>query len=109
MTNKELLQAFDGFSEELLTVLGTSERLKKQVQTVLEENARLRLENRQLQELLAQRQAPVVEKNTHNTGKEHLEQLYNEGFHVCNDFYGQSRGSREDCLICMELLYRDDR
>lgn len=108
MTNKELLGMFDGFSEELLTVLATSDRMKKQVQSLLEDNARLRLENRKLQDLLAQLQTPTVEKTGH-TGKEHLELLYDEGFHVCNDFYGQSRGSNEDCLICMELLYRDER
>lgn len=104
----ELLRLFDGVSEDLLGVLATSDRLKKQVQTLMEDNARLRLENQQLLDLVGQLSAPQQDK-TNPGGKRHLEALYDEGFHVCNDFYGQTRGSEEDCLICMALLYGDER
>lgn len=106
MTNKELLDLFDDFSERLLLVLADSDRVKQVVVGLLEENARLRLENRKLQELLLEPE-PAPTGRTQQQGRHHLEAVYNEGFHVCNDFYGQARGSSEDCLICMELLYGD--
>lgn len=111
MTTKEMLAMFDGFSEGLLTVLADSERMKKQVLALMEENTRLRLENRQLQDVIQELEASKVaatsgDKPSHQ-GRKYLETIYDEGFHVCNDFYGQSRGNSEECGFCMELLYRD--
>lgn len=106
MNKKEILGVFDTLAEQLLTTLSESETVKRQVQELIEENTRLRLENRKLQEILSQIEQPKVETITH-TSISHLEAVYDEGFHICNDFYGQSRFESEDCAFCMELLYRD--
>lgn len=106
MTHKEWLSKFDGISEQLLTVLADSDRLKKQVIGLLEENARLRLENQKLQELLADWQSPQPEKDNFS-GKKHLEELYYAGFHICNGEYGKSHETNDGCLNCLELLYRE--
>ena len=39
--------------------------------------------------------------------KENLENIYEDGFHICTFFYGQRRENNEDCAFCMELLYRE--
>lgn len=107
MNKKEMLMIFDGLSEKLLLALSESEAVKKQVQELVEENARLRLENQKLQEMIAQLQPQPEATGRHKASKEHLEVIYNEGFHICNAFYGQSRESGDDCIFCMELLDRE--
>lgn len=107
MTNKELLGVFDDFSERLLMVLADSDRAKRLVQDLVEENARLRLENRKLQELLEQPEPVQAGSKPSQQGKEYLESIYDEGFHICNSDYGSARGTTEECLYCLELLYRD--
>lgn len=57
----------------------------------------------------------VVKKNTDDTyspkpssrnTNDHLEGIYDEGFHICNSYYGQTRENSEECLFCTELLDR---
>ena len=104
MTKKELFEVFNGFSENLISTLSELDFLKKEVQQVIEENARLRIENSQLRDLLEQASQKHTAKSSHQA-KEHLESIYGEGFHICNHFYGQQRDEGE-CVFCLELLDR---
>ena len=45
MDKKKLFDAFDGFSQNLMITLAEIDAMKKQVQSLLEENTALRLEN----------------------------------------------------------------
>ena len=103
MDKKELFDVFNGFSENLIGTLSELDALKKEVQQVLEENARLRIENSRLRELLPDH----TEKSGRLSpqGKNHLEGIYREGFHICNDLYGQQRGDGE-CIFCSMFLDR---
>jgi len=47
--------------------------------------------------------APVKAKHV----RESVRRIYKDGFHVCNDFYGQRREQDEECMFCDELLYRE--
>lgn len=54
MDKKKLFDAFDGFSQNLMITLAEIDAMKKQVQSLLEENTALRLENDKLRTRLAQ-------------------------------------------------------
>ncbi|TWS94088.1 MULTISPECIES: DNA replication initiation control protein YabA [unclassified Streptococcus] len=104
MVKKDLFDAFDGFSQNLMLTLADVEAMKKQVQALVEENARLRLENTKLRQYFEE-----VEKGKTRTSKETRDTLlgiYQDGFHVCKDFYGQRRDNDGDCLWCDEQLER---
>lgn len=104
MDKKALFALFNGFSENVIGTLSDLEVLKKEVQQVLEENVRLRIENSRLRERLQQQDEKPNDRLTLQ-GKHHLESIYGEGFHICNDFYGQQRDEGE-CFFCFELLDR---
>ncbi|HEL0242228.1 TPA: DNA replication initiation control protein YabA [Streptococcus equi subsp. zooepidemicus] len=106
MNKKELFDAFDGFSQNLMVTLAEIEAMKKQVQGLVEENTILRLENTKLRERLSQLEHENLAKTSSKQGKDHLEGIYNEGFHICNFFYGQRRENDEECMFCRELLDR---
>ena len=38
---------------------------------------------------------------------EAIKAIYDDGFHICPDFYGQRRDNNEACGFCAELLYGD--
>ena len=52
MNKKELFDALDGFSQNLLVTLAEVEAIKKNLKEVIEENTALRLENDKLRERL---------------------------------------------------------
>ena len=106
MNKKELFDALDGFSQELLVTLAEVEAIKKNLKLIVEENTALRLENDKLRERLGE-----VEKTSspkfHRNGRVNLQRIYNDGFHVCTDSYGQRRENDEECIFCDELLFRE--
>ena len=102
----KLFDAFDGFSQNLMITLAEIEAMKKQVQSLLEENTALRLENDKLRTRLTQLEQETPVKSS-KQGKKYIESIYHDGFHICNDYYGQRRENDEECMFCMEVLDRE--
>ena len=63
------------------------------------------LGNSKLRERLGEVEADAPVKAKHV--RESVRRIYRDGFHVCNDFYGQRREQDEECMFCDELLYRE--
>ena len=105
MDKKELFDALDDFSQQLLVTLADVEAIKKNLKSLVEENTALRLENSKLRERLGEVEADAPVKAKHV--RESVRRIYLDGFHVCNDFYGQRREQDEECMFCDELLYRE--
>ena len=102
ITNKQ----FEELSQNLMSMLAEVEAIKANFSGILDENTALKLENDKLREHLSQ----VVQEETGTKmshGKVNLEAIYDDGFHICPDFYGQRRDNNEACGFCAELLYGD--
>ena len=106
MDKRQLFDALDDFSQNLLVTLAEVEAIKKNLKSIVEENTVLRLENDKLRERLGE-----VERTTPNKGgqgRENLERIYLDGFHICTDFYGQRRDNdEEERAFCNEWLFRE--
>lgn len=105
MDKRDLFDALEQFSEELMVTLAEVESIKKHLREVVEENTQLRLENEKLRERLGEveERAPVHKERQ---GRSNLEKIYLDGFHICTFSYGQRRENDEECVFCDELLYR---
>lgn len=105
MDKKEIFDALDDFSQHLLMTLAEVESVKKHLQGVIDENTALRLENSKLRDRLEKEEKSNV--RTSNFGKENLENIYEDGFHICTYEYGKRREQDGPCMFCIELLNRD--
>ena len=83
MDKKELFDALDDFSQQLLVTLADVEAIKKNLKSLVEENTALRLENSKLRERLGEVEADAPVKAKHV--RESVRRIYRDGFHVCND------------------------
>lgn len=80
--------------------------LQSEISQVIEQNAELEIENEHLRDLLNQSKGSAKEPQL-SKSRQNLEKLYEEGFHVCKEWYGKRREDDEACAFCMEVIYRE--
>lgn len=78
---------------------------------ILEQNSELKIENQHLRTRLQELENIPEVKNDPTQGlsksRQHLEKLYEEGFHVCTIMYGSRRENNEPCAFCLDVIYGD--
>lgn len=111
MNKKELYDSFSELESQAEATLEALKKMKDELSQMTEENHALRMENQHLRDRLAEviKQQQSIEKQVTETGltksRLNLENIYEDGFHVCNLFYGQRRVEDEPCAFCLEVIY----
>ena len=113
MTNRQLYDRVEQLKRQVYQQLELLEEISQELQVVIEENHNLTMENLHLKDRLDE-----LEPNTHTkkVAKKkkrsqtiiNLENIYNQGFHICNLYYGKRRENDESCMFCTEILYSED-
>lgn len=107
MKKKEIIDSIVEVERSTEATLQTISTLKEEIVKLLEENHTLQMENTHLRERLAKESQPLTEEEKSGLTKSrlNLENIYEDGFHVCNIFYGQRRVEDEPCAFCLEVIY----
>lgn len=115
MDKKKLVDNFDDLERLLNIIINELNDAKQTINEIVEENTMLRIENERLRERIndltndnSENINIVKNTNSHTIPKSrlNLENIYEDGFHICNQFYGQRRIDDEPCLFCMDVIYR---
>lgn len=112
MEKKELLDTFTQLEAESNHTLHIISILKQEVTQLVAENQNLRLENQNLRDQLhaemqdrSTNSDRIEESNGLTRSRLNLENIYADGFHVCNMFFGQRRKDDESCAFCLDVIY----
>ena len=118
MSTQQLFQQLTQDREQLQKTL---ELLQRKMDGLVEENNRLRIKNSQLENLvdyLARDTPPDIETSTETSEVQspfsanlmedtqaRLKKFYDEGIHICHDYYGSKREIGAECMFCHAVLY----
>jgi len=110
MDRKLLYDNFAQLEEEAVKNLDQLRQLKSEAEKLMKENTALHIENQnlrdRLEELEKQNSKDQEALNPEMTkSRLNLEKIYEEGFHVCNLFYGSRRVEDEPCAFCLDVIY----
>ena len=108
LEKKEIIDSIVEMEEQADATLQTLSALRKEIANLLEENNTLRMENKHLRERLEEETettAGTEESGGLTKSRLNLENIYEDGFHVCNLFFGQRRVEDEPCAFCLEVIY----
>lgn len=109
--NNEKAQLYDRFlqlEKEAEATLQQIQELRKEFEKVVQENNNLSIENQNLRDRLTDMDHAGSEDSEPpkmSRSRQNLEMLYEDGFHVCNMFYGSRRVEDESCAFCLEVIY----
>lgn len=115
MDKRSLYDGLNELESELRNSLNELIKMKESLHQVVEKNAMLEMENQRLRdhlrELDEQHKAPAAGKKSAGLSQSrmNLENIYEDGFHVCYDLYGSRRENDEPCAFCLEVIYRESK
>ena len=108
MKKKEIIDTIIDIESQTDATLRTISALKEEIEYLLEENQTLHMENKHLRERLDGEPHRLTEDDESaglTKSRLNLESIYEDGFHVCNLFYGRRRVEDEPCAFCLEVIY----
>ncbi len=107
LEKKEIIDTIVEIEAQSDATLQTLSILKNEIAKLLEENQTLRIENKHLRERLNNEASQLDPGESEGLTKSrlNLENIYGDGFHVCNLFFGQRRVEDEACAFCLEVIY----
>lgn len=88
---ESLRDELTALTEKLQETLAQVEKMKLAVESLEEQNKLLRTK--------------LSTEKIRGEGFESLSQLYDEGYHICHDYFAQKR--EEPCLFCLSFLYEE--
>ncbi|AMB99222.1 hypothetical protein AWM75_04015 [Aerococcus urinaehominis] len=122
MNNRDVTAELNDMQASLDLMQANLDKLNQSWQEVAVNNRDLETENRYLRERLQEltllyetslqdqvvNSGPVSVPSKENEGlskaRLNLKNIYDDGFHICNEFYGQKREAGTECLLCVNKL-----
>lgn len=86
-----LIKELNALTEKLQDALDQVEQMKLVVESLEDQNKILRTK--------------LSTEKIRGEGFESLSHLYDEGYHICHDYFAQRR--EEPCLFCLSFLYEE--
>lgn len=99
-----IYERFNNITKQTKDLVASMEELQTMMTAILEENAELSIENEHLHQMIRQGHQKK-NKDGLTDSRRNLQKLYQEGFHVCNEYYGKRLDQDDSCAFCLDAIY----
>lgn len=106
-------ETLDVVETQMLQLSDTVAQLRVIIESLMEENNKLRMSNMEIRDRLFEYINQAEEESQEDTasgpqtsGRASLQGFYDEGIHVCHEFFGSRRSPDHQCLFCQEVIGR---
>jgi len=104
LDKSEIYDRFTQVTKQTKDLLDNMEQLQTRMTEILEENAELSIENEHLHQVIVKTQDQSDPSELSNP-RQNLQKLYEQGFHVCNEYYGKRLERNESCTFCLDAIF----
>ena len=105
LKKKEIYDLFLELEEQSEKTLHVIREMREQMSVLMEENQELQFENKHLRDRLEETNEIPKKETGMTQSRLNLENIYEDGFHVCNLMFGKRREEDEPCAFCLEVIY----
>ena len=95
-SSDNLYEQFAQVMNQTQDLVNKMEQLQAKIIAISEENVELSIENKHLRQM-------IKEKQSHH--RQNLKELYQQGFHVCSEYYGKRLEPNESCTFCLDAIF----
>ncbi|MBG9987842.1 DUF972 family protein [Aerococcaceae bacterium DSM 111176] len=112
MSHDLIQELIDKAESDLLHLSDTIAELRESMSHLMEQNNQLKLKNQELTDIilskdiendvLKEEDSILIENKP--SGRDRLQAYYDDGIHICHEFFGMPITSGEECLFCNKFL-----
>lgn len=103
-----IYERFAQVTKQTRELVDNLEQLQTQITKILEENIELSIENEHLRQAI--KKTKPHHSDEHLLGsRQNLKELYQQGFHVCSEYYGKRLEPHESCTFCLDAIFGHDQ
>ncbi|WP_076460815.1 DNA replication initiation control protein YabA [Limosilactobacillus caccae] len=102
--SSNIYERFAQVTKQMKDLVDNMEQLQVQITEILEKNVELSIENEHLRQVIKQNQ-PRHSDDQLSGSRQNLKELYQQGFHVCSEYYGKRLAPNESCTFCLDAIF----
>ncbi|WP_373842103.1 DNA replication initiation control protein YabA [Limosilactobacillus sp.] len=105
--HENIYDRFAQVTKQTRELVANMEQLQNQITSVLEQNVELSIENDHLRKVIKKMKDQNGEPQLSGS-RQNLKELYQQGFHVCNEYFGKRLAPGESCAFCTDVIFGHD-
>lgn len=100
-----IYERFAQVTKQTRDLVENVEQLQGQITKLMETNAELSIENEHLRTMLKKMHQQKHDDDHLSGSRENLKKLYQQGFHVCSEYFGKRLEANESCTFCLDTIF----
>lgn len=103
-TNENIYERFAQVTKQTRELSNNIEQLQEQITEILEQNVELSIENDHLRQVIKKMKGNHSDSQLSGS-RQNLKELYQQGFHVCSEYFGKRLAPGESCAFCTDVIF----